>query len=116
MKKQFLVLLAIATLSFALAVSAGLNTAGAAGPKYPTKAISLVVPWSPGGGADLTARAMATIAPKYLGQQLIVVQKPGAAGVTGHTEVAKTRHDGYTLIITGNSPSTVVPHLGTVEF
>ncbi len=114
MKKKFLVL----SIIFLLMVftGSGQDKANAAAPKYPTKAINLIVPWSPGGGADLTARAVASIAPKYLGQSLIVVQKPGAAGATAHAEMVKMKKDGYNLIITGNSPSTVVPHLGKANY
>lgn len=114
MKRIFLVLSVISMLT-AIA-GFGQNLANAASSKYPTRAINLIVPWSPGGGADLSARAIASIAPKYLGQSLIVVQKPGAAGATAHAEMAKMKKDGYNLIITGNSPSTVVPHLGKVNY
>ncbi len=114
MKKNLLVLLIIPML--AIVAGFGQNEVNAAAPKYPTKAINLIVPWSPGGGADLTARAVASIAPKYLGQSLIVVQKPGAAGATAHAEIGKMKKDGYNLIITGNSPSTVVPHLGKANY
>ncbi len=114
MKKNLLVLLCISLLTGI--VGLGQNTANAATPKYPTRAINLIVPWSPGGGADLTARAIASVAPKYLGQSLIVVQKPGAAGATAHAEMVRMKKDGYNLIITGNSPSTVVPHLGKANY
>ncbi len=114
MKKNLLVLLIIPML--AIVAGFGQNEVNAAAPKYPTKAINLIVPWSPGGGADLTARAVASVAPKYLGQSLIVVQKPGAAGATAHAEMGKMKKDGYNLIITGNSPSTVVPHLGKANY
>jgi tripartite-type tricarboxylate transporter receptor subunit TctC len=92
------------------------NTANAASPKYPTKAINLIVPWNPGGGADLAARGIASVAPKYLGKSLIVVQKPGASGATAHAELGRMKKDGYNLIITGNSSVTVVPYLGKVNY
>ncbi len=114
MKKNLLVLLTVPMLM--VVAGFGQNEVNAAAPKYPTKAINLIVPWSPGGGADLTARAVASVAPKYLGQSLIVVQKPGAAGATAHAEMGKMKKDGYNLIITGNSPSTVVPHLGKANY
>jgi tripartite-type tricarboxylate transporter receptor subunit TctC len=114
MRKTFLVLLAVSLLS--LIVGFDQNESSAAPPKYPTRAINLIVPWSPGGGADLSARAIASVAPKFLGQSLIIVQKPGAAGATAHAEFIKMKKDGYNLIITGNSPSTVVPHLGKASY
>ena len=114
MKRKFLVLLAIFT-AFGV-FDLGKNSANAAARKYPVKAINLIVPNNPGGGSDTAARAIASIAPKYLGQSMIVVNKPGASGATAHTDIAKAKPDGYTLIITGNSPSTVVPYLGKVNY
>lgn len=114
MGNKFLVLLTVSTLTWL--VGFGYENANAAPPKYPTKAINLNVPWNPGGGADLAARAIAGIAKKYLGQSLIVVQKPGAAGVTAHAEIGRMKKDGYNLIITGNSSVTVAPYLGKVNY
>lgn len=68
--------------------------------KYPTKPITMIVPFSAGGGLDLVARALEKMAPKYLGQPLVVVNKPGAAGTIGWNELASASPDGYTLGIT----------------
>jgi len=68
-------------------------------PKYPNKPITLIVPFSAGGGADLLARALEKSAPKYLGQPLLVVNKPGATGTIGWNELAASNPDGYTLAI-----------------
>ncbi|HMM22570.1 MAG TPA: tripartite tricarboxylate transporter substrate binding protein [Selenomonadales bacterium] len=92
------------------------NAGSSQASKYPAKAINLIVPFNTGGGADLAARAFASIAPKYLGQSVIVIQKPGAAGTVAHTSLKNERPDGYTLIITGNSPSTVAPFLEKVQY
>jgi tripartite-type tricarboxylate transporter receptor subunit TctC len=114
--KKYLLVPFIVSMLMGFSGFVGQNSVHAASPKYPTKAINLIVPWSPGGGADLSARAIASVAPKYLGQSLIVIQKPGAAGATAHAEMVKMKKDGYNLIITGNSPSTVVPHLGKTNY
>jgi tripartite-type tricarboxylate transporter receptor subunit TctC len=84
--------------------------------KYPSKHITLICPFNPGGGADLTARAFASTAPKYLGQSVIVVNKAGASGSVAHTAFKNEKPDGYTLIVTGNSPSTVFPYLEKVAY
>ena len=68
--------------------------------KYPTKPITMLVPFSAGGGFDLLARALEKVAPKHLGQPLIVVNKPGGAGTIGWNELASASPDGYTLGIT----------------
>lgn len=67
------------------------------GQAYPTKTISMVVPFPPGGRTDLTARVVAQHLPKHLGQPVVVVNKPGAGGVLGAKEVTGATPDGYTL-------------------
>lgn len=64
---------------------------------YPDKPITMIVPFPAGGRTDLTARVVAQHLPKYLGQTVVVVNKPGAGGVLGAKEVATARPDGYTL-------------------
>lgn len=64
---------------------------------YPDRPIELVVPYGAGGGNDLTARVMAAVAPDYLGQPVVIRIRPGAGSITGLSEVARARPDGYTL-------------------
>ncbi|MBP2631934.1 MAG: hypothetical protein H6Q70_2562 [Firmicutes bacterium] len=64
---------------------------------YPTKPITVIVPFSAGGGLDLVARTLEKNAPKYLGQPLVVVNKPGGAGTIGWNELVNSTPDGYTL-------------------
>ena len=85
-------------------------------PNYPTRAITVICPWAPGGGADLQARAFAVVASKYFGQPLVIVNKPGASGSVAHNAFRNEKPDGYSLIITGNSPSTVFPNLEKVTY
>ncbi len=65
---------------------------------YPSKPITLVAPYGPGGASDLHARIVAGAAPAYLKQAVLVINKTGAAGVVGSTFVSKGRKDGYTLL------------------
>ncbi|MCC5466348.1 tripartite tricarboxylate transporter substrate binding protein [Pelosinus baikalensis] len=67
--------------------------------KFPDKPITIIVGFSVGGGSDLLARAMEKVAPKYLGQSLVVLNKPGGAGANGWNELAGSSPDGYTLAI-----------------
>lgn len=69
----------------------------AADAKYPTKPITIVCPWSSGGGTDRTARFMAEMLSKELKQQVNVVNKTGGSGAVGHMEGAMAAPDGYTL-------------------
>ena len=64
---------------------------------YPSKAVSFIVPFPPGGRTDLTARAVGQFLNDELGQPVVIVNKPGASGVLGAKEVAAAAPDGYTL-------------------
>jgi len=64
---------------------------------YPTKGITIVVPWSPGGGTDRTARAIAAVLEKDLRVPVGVVNRTGGGGVIGHMATATADPDGYTL-------------------
>ena len=64
---------------------------------YPRRAVQLVVAFPPGGSTDVGARILAAAAEKDLGQTITVVNKAGAGGQIGFTEVARARPDGYTL-------------------
>jgi tripartite-type tricarboxylate transporter receptor subunit TctC len=66
---------------------------------YPTRPITIVVPFPPGGIADLTARPLAASLERILKQPVVVTNKAGAAGVVGMQSVAIARPDGYTLLL-----------------
>ncbi|MEA4848014.1 MAG: tripartite tricarboxylate transporter substrate binding protein [Clostridiaceae bacterium] len=70
---------------------------------YPTKNITLVNPWSAGGGTDVVARSLANELGKILGQTVIVVNKTGGSGAVGINEVKNAAPDGYTLLINDKS-------------
>jgi tripartite-type tricarboxylate transporter receptor subunit TctC len=85
--------LAVAALALAAALPGG-----AAAQAFPSKPISLICPWPPGGSTDQHLRKFAEISQKYLGQPVIVENKPGAGGMLGPATMARTaRADGYTL-------------------
>ena len=65
---------------------------------YPTRPVTIVVPYGPGGAADLSARMIAGSASGYLGQPILAVNKTGAAGVVGSNFVINSKPDGYTLL------------------
>lgn len=66
---------------------------------YPIRPIRLVVPWPPGGGADLAGRAVAQQLTATLGRQVVVDNRPGASGIIGSDIVAHAQPDGYTLLL-----------------
>jgi tripartite-type tricarboxylate transporter receptor subunit TctC len=68
--------------------------------KFPTKPITLVVPYSVGGGTDVQARLIASFWEKKLGQPVVVENKTGGGGSLGHREVRYAKPDGYKILLT----------------
>lgn len=81
-----------------LAMAASLVLVGQpANAQYPDKPITLIVPWAAGGSTDQTSRVLAKAAEAYLGQPIVVVNRPGASTTIGMAELAKAQPDGYTI-------------------
>jgi tripartite-type tricarboxylate transporter receptor subunit TctC len=87
-----------------------LAAAGAAHAEYPTKNVTLVVPFSTGSDADLAARNLAMHAEKYLGKhQVVVVNQPGASGAIGTQAVRSAQPDGHTLVLARIASQVILP-------
>ncbi|MGH8796285.1 MAG: tripartite tricarboxylate transporter substrate binding protein [Caldimonas sp.] len=71
--------------------------AGVAQAAWPERPITLIVPWGAGGGTDATARIIASLLEKDLGQPVNVVNRTGGSGVVGHQAIAAAAPDGYTI-------------------
>jgi tripartite-type tricarboxylate transporter receptor subunit TctC len=69
---------------------------------FPSKPIRLVVPFGPGGVADITARTVAPKISEGLGQQIVIENKPSAGGVVAGQDVARAAPDGYSLLLINN--------------
>ena len=80
---------------------------------YPNKPIKLFVGFPPGGGVDFTARLIAPYLAEALGQQVIVENKPGAAGVIALSELTRATPDGYTLAVANIGPMVLAPNMVT---
>jgi tripartite-type tricarboxylate transporter receptor subunit TctC len=81
----------------ALAAACTLGAPVAQAQSYPSRPITLIVPWGAGGGTDATARIVGTLLEKELGQPVNVVNRTGGNGVVGHSAIASAAPDGYTL-------------------
>ena len=78
---------------------------------YPNRPIKMIVPFPPGGGADLTARVVAQKMSESMGQPVVVENKPGANGSIGTEAVAKSTPDGYTLLLVDRGALGINPHI-----
>jgi len=107
--------LAVIRSSIATLAAVALACATLAGPAqaqgYPTRTITLVLPFAAGSGTDTTSRLIAAEVGKALGQQLVVDNKPGANGMLAATAVARAQPDGYTLFVTTNTTHSANPSL-----
>ena len=92
----------------AWALCALLPLAALAQARYPERPITLVVPFAPGGIADVTARAVAESMAKTLGQPVVVDNRPSAGSIVASQAVASAKPDGYTLLLMSNSNAVSV--------
>ena len=90
---------------FVAGIAALFLALGAQAQTWPAKTVRVVVPFAPGGGADLTARPVAQKLTEYLGQQFVVDNRGGAAGAIGMEIAAKSPPDGYTIMVMSSSYS-----------
>jgi len=110
-KRTLLALLAGATF---IAV-APLQAFGQAASDFPNKPIELVVPFGAGGGTDVLARVTAEAAKKHSSQPITVINRPGASGSIGLTEVVNARPDGYKIAMI-TVEMAIIPHMGIAKF
>ena len=96
--------------ALALVTIGALFSASALAQLYPSKPVSFVVPYPPGGGTDIVARLLAQKMAESTGQPVVVENKPGASGQVGTGLVAKAAPDGYSMVI-GGTPLTINPGL-----
>jgi len=99
-------LIPIASIAF------GLIAAGAVqAQSWPTKPVTLVVPFPPGGSSDTIARAIGAKMQEKLGQPVVVENKGGATGTIGAAQVKRAAPDGYTVLVSSLGPFVIAPHL-----
>lgn len=84
-------------LTFVVLGLSGCKPGGNSSESYPSRPITLIVPWNPGGGTDLSSRAMAAVLQDVLGQPVNVVNRTGGGGVVGHLAISQAKPDGYTI-------------------
>src|SRR5215472_9276945 len=105
MSTKDILLMAIAAVGIAISGSP------AAAQSYPDRVIRIVVPYPPGGPADVSARLVTQPMSLQLGQSVIIENLPGAGGRTGMKAAARATPDGYTLFLGGTNPNALVQAL-----
>jgi tripartite-type tricarboxylate transporter receptor subunit TctC len=92
------------------------SVAASAQDKYPSKPVKIVVPYAPGGATDITSRLFGEQLRQLLGQQFVVESKPGAFGILAIEEMARSKPDGYTLMVGNVSTNAITPVLFQKKF
>ena len=82
---------------------------------YPHRPVELVVAYGAGGGTDVLARAFSDSARKHISQPLTIINKPGASGSIGLTDVLNAKPDGYKIAML-TVELTTLPHVGVIKF
>ncbi len=95
-----------------LAACAAWPVRASAQAEYPTRTVRIIVPFAPGGGADIVSRLIAPHLQTAFGQSVIVENRAGAAGRIGTAVVAKSDPDGHTLLVSTESSLVIAPHIG----
>ena len=84
---------------------------------YPNRSVTFIVPFPPGGSTDLSYRLLTKETEKYLGQALVVVNRPGGGGTIGTSAIASAKPDGYTI---GQSPAggflAIMPYIEKIPY
>jgi tripartite-type tricarboxylate transporter receptor subunit TctC len=84
--------------------------------KYPSKPVKIIVPYAPGGATDITSRLFGEQLRQILGQQFVIESKPGAFGILAIEEMARSKPDGYTLMVGNVSTNAITPVLYQKKF
>jgi tripartite-type tricarboxylate transporter receptor subunit TctC len=105
------------SIAILISIAASIFAAAFAADAYPTRPIRMIVGFAPGGGTDLTARPIAQKMSELMGQQVLVENRPGAAGNIATEQVARAAPDGYTILMGTIAALAINPSLyGNLKF
>ena len=105
-------MLRVITGSIAAIASMAFAAVGVVAQPYPSRQITMIVPFAVGGPVDNVGRAFAEAMRRNLGQAIVIDNRPGAGGIVGSKLVASAKPDGYTLLIGSPGPLIVAPAAG----
>lgn len=92
-------------------IAAGAVAAPALAQNFPDQPVRLIVPFPPGGPADLIARIVSRVMAEKLGRPIVIESRSGAGGLVGVEAVVRARADGHTIVLASSGALTVQPHL-----
>ena len=101
---------------FLAAVLVALGSQGFAQEKFPSRQVTIIVGFAPGGGGDISARWIADFLRERWKVPVIVENKPGAGATIAAAQLARARPDGYTVALATTSPYTVAPYFQAVQY
>ncbi len=101
----------ILSLGFWLGVTLAAAVLPAAADNFPSRPVTMMVPWPPGAGVDTMARILQTKFSESLGQPVVIENRPGSAGNIGAASALRAAPDGYTLLLTVNATVVMNPFL-----
>src|SRR5260370_29921484 len=108
--KTFLRMAGVLELASAVSISGtiirGAVVSGAMAQTYPARPVKIIVPFAPGGPADIFARQLGQFLSESLKQSFVIEDRPGAGSILGTEAVAKSAPDGYTLLLMSNTHTT----------
>jgi len=102
--------------SILTALALGLSLSVALADDYPSRPVTIIVPFTAGGPADTAARTISEVLRRHLGQPLVAENRPAASGVPGTEAVALGEPDGYTLLLGGIAALVLVPPIQKVRY
>ncbi|MDO4561001.1 MAG: tripartite tricarboxylate transporter substrate binding protein [bacterium] len=105
----------VSSIILAVALCVMVMAEGTFAADFPTRDITLVVPWAPGGATDTLARLLAADAQKNISRSVVVLNKTGGNGAIGHTYGSSARKDGYTVTLM-TTESSIMHLMGSAKF
>lgn len=93
-----------------------LSAQGSAQEKFPSKNVTIIVGFAPGGGGDISSRWIAEFLRERWKVPVVVENKPGAGATIAAAQLARSKPDGYTVALATTSPYTVAPYFQTVQY
>lgn len=111
--RRFTSILLVIVMMFAFT---GCGAKKASNEEFPSKPVTIVVPWGVGGGVDVFARKVASYGEKYLGQPIVVENRTGGAGTVAMTSFISDADDGYTMIAANGPLFSLTPNFQKVQY